>query len=141
MKIVLDTNVFVSAVLNPLGKPALILKKVREGSLQLLISEKMVEEIKEVFLYPHIQKRLPCLQTPEQIDDFLGELLMFAEVTTGKYQVEVISADADDNKFLECALEGQADLIVSGDQHLKDLKTFQGIEIVSPDELLKKLRP
>jgi predicted nucleic acid-binding protein len=66
---------------------------------------------------------------------------MFAEVTTGKYKVEVVSADADDNKFLECALEGQADLIVSGDQHLKDLKIFQGIEIISPDELLKKLRP
>jgi putative PIN family toxin of toxin-antitoxin system len=141
MKIVLDTNVLVSAVLNPLGKPALILKKVREGSLQLLISEEMVTEIKEVFLYPHIQKRLHCLQTPEQIEDFLGELLMFAEVTTGKYKVEVVSADADDNKFLECALEGQADLIVSGDQHLKDLKIFQGIEIISPDELLKNLRP
>ncbi len=51
-------------------------------------------------------------------------------------QSNVIEADPSDTKFLECALEGQANFIVSGDHHLLDLKSYQGIEIVRVSEFL-----
>ena len=138
-KVVLDTNVFVSAVLSPGGKPAKILDMVRAGDLQLIVSSEIIAEIKEVFLYPQIKKHCPPLQTSQQVEEFLGELLKFAEVTTGKYKVKA-APDTKDNKFLECALEGQADFIISGDKHLKELRSFQGIEICSPDEFLQNVK-
>jgi len=137
IKIVLDTNVLVSAVLSPNGKPAQILTMVKTGDLQLIVSSEIIDEIKEVFLYPQIKKRNPFLQTPQQIEKFLGDLLKFAEVTPGECKVNVVS-DASDNKFLECALEGEANFIISGDKHLKELRVFEGIEIVDPDEFLQK---
>ena len=137
IKIVLDTNVLVSAVISPHGKPAQILNMVRTGDLKLIISSEIINEIKEVFLYPQIKKRNPFLQTPQQIENFLGDLLKFAEVTPGKCKVNAVS-DVSDNKFLECALEGEANFIISGDKHLKELRVYQGIEIVDPDEFLQK---
>lgn len=138
IKIVLDTNVLVSAVLSPNGKPAKILNMVKTGDLQLIISSEIINEIKDVFLYPQIKKRNPFLQTLQQIEKFLGDLLKFAEITLGECKVNVVS-DASDNKFLECALEGEANFIISGDKHLKALRVFEGIEIIDPEEFLQKV--
>ncbi len=55
-------------------------------------------------------------------------------------KLDVIESDPTDNKYLECAVEGKADLIISGDHHLTDLKAYRGIEIVSPAEFLKAVK-
>jgi predicted nucleic acid-binding protein len=52
-------------------------------------------------------------------------------------EIEVLCSS--DNRFLECAISGEADAIVSGDQHLKSLRHFEGVDILSPSEFLKKL--
>jgi len=53
--------------------------------------------------------------------------------------LSVIREDPSDNRFLECAISGKADAIISGDQHLKSLRHFEGVDILSPREFLKKL--
>ncbi|MBF0565175.1 MAG: hypothetical protein HQK89_08030 [Nitrospirae bacterium] len=50
--------------------------------------------------------------------------------------LDVIINDPSDNKYLACALEGGSDFIISGDSHLTDLKVFQGVEILKPEEFL-----
>ena len=53
--------------------------------------------------------------------------------------LSVIREDPSDNRFLECAISGEADAIVSGDQHLKSIRHFEGVDILSPSEFLEKL--
>jgi len=62
-----------------------------------------------------------------------------AEIVVPKISLQVIKADPDDDKFLECAVEGGADLIVSGDRHLTRLKSFRGIGIVWPIDFQRSL--
>ena len=68
--------------------------------------------------------------------DFLGRLRTVAVITPGRLHFESLSSDPDDTKYLACAVEGRADFIISGDHHLKDLKTFRGIRIVDPATFL-----
>jgi predicted nucleic acid-binding protein len=60
-----------------------------------------------------------------------------AFIIPGKLDIDVIPEDPADNKIIACALEGDADFIISGDHHLTDLKIFQGIKIVDPAAFLK----
>jgi len=54
-------------------------------------------------------------------------------------KLSVIETDPSDNMFLECAVEGRADFIISGDRHLKDLRVYKGIEILDPSTFLEKI--
>ncbi len=78
--------------------------------------------------------------TDEQIDEFVKDLSEFAIITPGNIKVDVIKDDPADNKYIECAIEGQADYIVSGDRHLTNLKHFQGINIVDPAMFIRLLK-
>lgn len=141
IRIVLDTNVLVSAVLNPRGKPALLLKLVLGGVVDLVISPAMIEEIERVFQYPKLLKLLRKNGvTPEEVGSLINQLSTTAVITEGKLLLDVIKDDPSDNLVLACAVEGKADFIVSGDDHLKDLKTFEGIEILAPATFLKLAR-
>jgi len=62
--------------------------------------------------------------------------LIFAWVVEGKAQIDVIQADPTDNKYLACALEGEAEYIVSGDRHLLDVGQYQGIKIMNAQAFL-----
>jgi predicted nucleic acid-binding protein len=55
----------------------------------------------------------------------------------GKTKIEAIEVDPSDNKYLSCAIEGKADFIISGDHHIRDVRTFRSNPIVSPAEFLK----
>jgi uncharacterized protein len=76
---------------------------------------------------------------PKQIAEFLEAIAGFATLTLGVLRLQVITNDPDDDKYLECAVEGQADYIVSGDHHLTDLKTYQGIMIVDPATFIEQM--
>jgi putative PIN family toxin of toxin-antitoxin system len=130
IRVVIDANVFVSAALKPHSKPAQIIDLVKEGKIALVISHTILEELKRVFRYPKIRKEL-CL-TESEIDEALAEIAQAAILMPGKIQIRAIKDDPEDNRYLECAVEGQADFIISGDKHLLNLKTYQGITIVTP---------
>jgi len=75
--------------------------------------------------------------TPEKVKDVLQKTVKTAIRVTGKADIRRIERDPSDNTFLSCALEGKADFIISGDRHLTDLVSFEGISIVNPDTFLK----
>jgi putative PIN family toxin of toxin-antitoxin system len=137
-RIVIDTNILVSAILTPEGNPAKILKLVLEGKLNLIISPAILEETRQVFNYPKLVKLLEKNKiTPAEVGGFLNKMSKIAVITPGQLDVDAIPEDPADNKIIACALEGDADFIISGDHHLTDLKIFQGIKIVDPATFLK----
>lgn len=135
LRLVLDANVFVSAVLKPKSDLARIFDLVKAGKVKLIISSDILSEVRGVFLYPKLRKR--HRRTPQKIDNFLKKTVRVSIITSGKMKVEVIKDDPEDNKYLAAAAEGKADFIISGDHHLRDLGTFQGIRILSPSMFLK----
>lgn len=140
-RIVIDTNILVSAILTPKGNPAKILKLVLEGKFTLIISPAILEETQQVLRYPRLVKLMQKNKiTRKEVYDFLGKMSKVAVITPGKLEIDAIPDDPADNKILACGLEGEADYIISGDHHLTDLKIFHGIKIVNPANFLKIIK-
>lgn len=128
MRIVIDTNVLLSALLWH-GTPHTLFKQVRSGTVELVLSQTLLEEFSEVITR---QKFAAIIQrttrTPERI---LHELQALAEMVVAPPLPQPVCRDPDDDAVLACALAAQADLIVSGDADLLVLEQFQGIRIVT----------
>ena len=140
IRIVLDTNLLVSAILSPQGNPAAILKLSLKGMFSLVISNDILYEARRVFQYPKLVKLMKKRGvTPQYIDDIIDKLNRIAIITPGKLSIEEIHDDPDDNMVLSCAIEGEADFIISGDHHLADLKNYKGIKILDPTTFLKTI--
>ena len=135
IRIVLDTNLFVSALLKPGSTPDRIITMLREERVLLLISDAICDEIARVLFYPKIRKRLDA--TDEELQHFVTLLRTVAVTTPGILNLPTLAADPDDTKYLICAVEGRADFIVSGDHHLTDLVIYQGIRVVTPAEFIQ----
>ncbi len=137
-RIVIDTNILVSAILTPKGNPAQILKLVLEEKLNLIISPAILEETQQVLCYPKLVKLMKKNKiTKKEVYSFLEKMSKVAVITPGKLVIDAIPDDPADNKILACGLEGEVDYIISGDRHLTDLKIFQGIKIINPSTFLK----
>jgi len=139
IRAVFDTNVFISALFNPKRPPAQLLELALLGKIKLIFSPQLIGEIERVLTCPRVIKLLKKRNTaPGEIEKSLAKALkVVAVLTPGNLTVAAIPDDPADDLVLACALEGQADFIISGDHHLLDLKTYQGIKIVSPAEFLK----
>jgi len=126
MRVVVDTNVFVSAALKDKSTPALAVHLVaRRG--ELLKSTATERQLFEVLDRPHLARLIaPAAR------DWLVRLLATAELVTITERI-VACRDPTDDKFLELAVNGRADFIVSGDGDLLVLNPFRGISIISPD--------
>lgn len=137
IRIVLDTNLFVSALLKSGSNPDSIIQLVRDEKVLLLISDSICNEISRVLAYPKIRKRLAV--SDEELGNFLQLLGTVAIITPGTLNLPPLAADPDDKKYLVCAVEGHADFIVSGDHHLTDLVMYRGIRIVTPTDFLQAI--
>jgi putative PIN family toxin of toxin-antitoxin system len=133
LRVVVDTNAFISAFLHPERPIFQIVQQAAEGRYHLLISPVVVREVgrvlRETFGFEE-RARIHRLKT---LTKAAGEII------TPKITLDVIKDDPPDNRVLECAIEGRADLIVSGDRHLRRLKNYQGIPIVRPTDFLRTL--
>jgi uncharacterized protein len=133
MKIVLDTNVLVSATFWN-GDSEKIIQKVENKEIELILSKEILDEFDAVLNYKDIQdkiknKNLELKRTVEKIT-------ILCAIIEPKQKLNIIIDDPTDNKFLECAIEGKADFIVSKDKHLLKIKEYQGIKTITPEELL-----
>ncbi len=135
LKIVLDTNVLVSALINPHGKPTQILNYVFENKIRLFTSPSIIEELERVLSYPRLMKRHGLEK--EELKEFTFDLLSIMSLVEEKETIEVIMEDPSDNKYLSCAFNTKADFVVSGDVHLLNLKEYEGIPIITPAQLLE----
>ena len=135
LKIVLDTNVWISALLWG-GKPASIIETAEKGKLRIFISEEIAVEISQVLAYPKIKKIFKTeLRRQEMIEQVL-KIAKFVKVTT---KVEVVNEHPADNKFIECALAAKANFIVSGDKHLLKVVSYKKIQVSPVSDFLALL--
>lgn len=133
MRIVLDTNVFISSFFG--GNPKKIIDLWKEGKVVICLSGPIIDE------YIAVLKRLGLEGKPElkELLDFLAEgfNLIFAAKTPS---LNIVHDDPDDNKFIECAVALEAEVIVSGDKNLLRLKNYLNIKIMSPAEFLNSFK-
>lgn len=131
MKAVLDANIYISAFLKPSGLQSQILKKTFEGIFEIVLSESIFLEICRVLKYPRISKKNSY--TEDEIKRLLQSLVEIAAWTSDSLKVKACIDPADDI-YLSCSQESQADVLVSGDQHLLILKNFKKTKIITPRE-------
>ncbi len=132
MKIVLDTNIFVSSFFG--GKPKQIIDLWKDGNVTLCLSRPIIDEYINVLtrmdlrneqelveLISHFRKGINCLFTAQPPS------------------LNIVERDPDDNKFIECAVAAKSEYIVSGDKDLLDIKTYFDIEIIRPVEFIEQM--
>lgn len=132
MRAVIDTNVLISATFWT-GKPKQLLNKVRRREITFLTSQILLNELKEVL----VREDKPFRLLEEEAERVVTAMRNLAEIVQIHSRVTV-SRDEDDNRVLECAIDGQAEWIISGDPHLLELQSFQGIKIVTVADFLSK---
>jgi putative PIN family toxin of toxin-antitoxin system len=131
VKVVLDTNVFVSGVFFG-GPPHKILEAWRDGKVQLLLSPTILEE------YQRVMRDLAVQFPSIEVEALLDFLIVHSEIVLPPPLPPVIQVDPSDDKFLECAVAGEAACIVTGDKHLRKLLEFRGISILKPREFVEQ---
>lgn len=138
MRAVLDVGQYVSATIRADGHPAQVLAAWSEGGFDLFTSLPILDDLRRVLAYPRIRKRHRW--SDEEIDLFVVSLAVAAHLTPGELEVRAVEDDPTDDKILACAKEGQADYIVSSDEHLGKLRYYEGIAIVPPRRFLEILK-
>jgi putative PIN family toxin of toxin-antitoxin system len=123
-KAVFDTNIFISGYLWT-GSARKAIEKVRQKQWVHLISDETVNELIRVLAYTKFGL------TPTEMEPIIRDILNISERVNVRSKLNIISADPTDNIFLNLALDGKANVIVSGDHHLLDVKRFQDIPIIS----------
>ncbi len=131
MRVVLDTNVFISAVLG--SRLGIILDEWKAGKFTLIVTDSIAAEYIDVINRPKF--RIPA----DEIIGVTDYLLDSAEFVTAGEEILDIVSDPTDNKFLEAAIAGQADCIVSGDNHLLALEIFREIPILTARQFIDGL--
>jgi putative PIN family toxin of toxin-antitoxin system len=136
MPAVVDVNILVRALIKPDGTVGPVLRRLRDGAFTLLYSEAILDELLDVLSRPRIRAKYQL--EDDDIETVLLLVLLRGEpVVPGR---RVMSCrDPLDDKFLEVAVAGKADVIVSGDQDLLVLSPFEGIAIVGPATFLAML--
>jgi putative PIN family toxin of toxin-antitoxin system len=136
VRAVVDTNIIVRALIMPHGTVGPVLLRLRQGDYTLLYAQSLLEELVDVLNRPRIRRKYRL--TDNDIQSVLALILLRGEEVKPQQAVSVCR-DPKDNKFLEVALTGQADVIISGDDDLLALHPFAGIPIVSPSTFLQML--
>ena len=136
MRAMIDTNVLLSAFIKRQGTAGRVLHHARSGRLTPLYSAAMLDELLDVFSRPRIQRHYHI--SADDIEALFVLLQAVGEPVIVQMQVQDCR-DAKDNKFLEAALAGRADCIISGDGDLHDLHPWRGIEILSPARAAARL--
>lgn len=135
MRCVTDTNVVVSGLLW-LGNPGRLLEAAANGRITLYTSPVLVAELRSTLSYNRLAKYVE--RSGLMLDELLTRYLNVA-IVVEPHTVPQIVRDPDDDHVLACALAAQADLIITGDDDLLTLKTYQDIPIVAAAEALRKI--
>jgi putative PIN family toxin of toxin-antitoxin system len=132
LRVVADTNVLVSALLFG-GPPEQIVLAGLRGEIQLLTSSPLLKELERVL-------KVKFKLNLHLVRNIIEEIKEVAELVEVSSHINVISYPDDDNRVLECAVDGKAEFIVTGDtKHILPLKEFRGTKILSPSEFLNRL--
>jgi putative PIN family toxin of toxin-antitoxin system len=123
VRVVFDTNIFISALVTSGRQAEKALFRIIDGADRLLISKPIINEVMTV-----LERKFDW--TGEQLSQAALTLAKAGEILAATQRLQLLRDDPD-NRILECAVAGHADLIVTGDRELLDLKQFEGIRVVS----------
>ncbi len=132
LKAVFDTNILVSAWFGE-GNESKLIESVEEGFIHGYSSKQLIEELCITLRYPKFNL------SQDEVESIRSYYLLLFKIASPKQAINIILEDPGDNMVLECALEAEADYIVSGDHHLLNVGEFRGVKIVTAAELLKIL--
>ena len=136
-RVVLDTNVLVSAIIRPPGKPAQILRQAFIR-YRLLTCRFILSELVDVLARKHIQTKYDKLVTSKLRVKFIEKIHSLGKVVETRTFLDAVS-DPKDNPVLACAVDGRADYLVTGDPHLLKLGIFSDVRILTPTQFLQIL--
>jgi putative PIN family toxin of toxin-antitoxin system len=133
-RVLFDANVWVSAALGPTSVPSQAIAYARQGIVRSIVSEALIDQTRRALIKLNFDPtRLPFLEL---------EMRTISDLVAPTTVLTVITAKDSDNRVLECAVDGRADLIVTGDRkHLLPLGAYAGIPIVTPADFVASLAP
>ncbi len=133
VKITFDTNVLVSAALSEKGAAYNLVHLTSEGKVTGYTSKTLMSEFKEV-----VQR--DCKFSLGRAEQAVDVYLQFLKLVEPDFKLDVVKADEDDNRVVECATYSKCDYIASWDPHLTDLVEVKGVKIQNPGKLLETLK-
>ena len=134
MRVVLDTNTVISSLLFS-GTASRLVPLWQSRKITVLVSKEIVEEYLRVLAYPKFHLG------DQEIRRLLeGELLPFVKTIRVRKRLAVVKRDPEDNKFIECAVAGRAQYLVTGDRDLRELGSYGGVLILTVAEFLERAR-
>ena len=131
MRIILDTNVFISGIFFS-GPPSEILKAWANQSFQIVLSQQILDE------YRRVAEALSSKFQTIDILPIIEMVTIHGEFVDAQELKIPVCEDSDDNKFIECAVAGTCKIIISGDKHLIKLDGYQGISILNPRNFVER---
>lgn len=138
LQVVFDTNVFVSSLLVKAGLPAQVLNAWRDQKYLLVTSPAIVAEVRATLNYPRIRRKYAV--SDQEIEQLIALLERDALLVPDTDQAAgAVPQDASDEMVLACAVEAQADVIVSGDSHLLDMEEYGDIPILTVRQFWERL--
>ena len=138
LRAVLDANVFVSAALRPSSVPGRILEHfLVQRSFEMVVTPEIVAEVQRALGYPRVRARIaPGLDAEE----WLLDVVALADLVADSGAAAGASRDRDDDRYLSAALEGGAEVVVSGDDDLLAVGEHEGVLVVTPRTFLGLLQ-
>ena len=135
LRIVVDTNVLISGFYAIKDSPSFqIIFAIRQQKLILVTSPQILNEVEEVINRERIIKLLKTTSVLRK--KIISQITSMSDITDGKQLFEIVGRDRKDDKFLACAVEAQADYIITGDKDLLVIKEFKGTQIITPRKFL-----
>lgn len=137
MKVVFDTNVWLSAVFWD-GEASKLVKKSINNKTEILISKDILSEV--VYILNSEQKFQNFLENRKQsIENIVKGIILVSNLIEVRTKLELIKEHPKDNIILELAFDGKADFIVSYDKHILNMLEFREIKILTPEEFMRML--
>jgi uncharacterized protein len=127
-RVTLDSNVYLSGFVFG-GKPKRILEMAIEGEIEVAISDPIIAEVRRHFLGKFGWSEPRVAEAVESIAEF-------AKYSTPTEAIDAVPADPDDNRIVECAVAAGSECIVTGDRHLLQLGSYEGIRIMKVADFL-----
>lgn len=138
MRVVLDANIYISSLISSKGNPAKIINLWLSGEFDVVASQPILDEILRVTAYPRLLKKFSKIKENRiEFVNLIAEQCIFVEPSE---RLNVVTDDESDNRYVEAAVSGKAQCIVSGDEHLLSVKQHKGISILSPSAFLLLLQ-
>jgi putative PIN family toxin of toxin-antitoxin system len=132
MKIVLDSNIFVSSFYWK-GNPRKVFDRITNGFDELYITDEILKEISTVMSSEKFNTNR------QEIEEYIEIIESYSIKLFPQNITEEVSRDKDDDKILQCGLEGNVDFIITGDKDLLVLKEYKNIKIIKPKDYLENI--